>query len=204
LPRSTLFLLFSACALAQDPYATLPKNYSLEFENDYVVVSRARSFPGDKLPVHSHPAIPTVYVYLSDGGPIRFTHISPQFTIERPAVKAGAVRFNRNAQVETHEVEYLGDAPAEYLRIGLKTAPGARHRDARLKADNDFPWQDGQVRISRIRGNPGRLGRPTVIVNIDARTFVWRDPSKSARVEAFSSKEPPTLVLVELQTDPAH
>jgi hypothetical protein len=99
-----LILAIAAIALAQDLYTTLPKNYSLEFENDYVRISRVKFSAGEKLPVHSHPSIPTVYVCLTDGGPIRFTHQSPKFTIGRPTVKAGNVRFKRNAQVETHEV----------------------------------------------------------------------------------------------------
>ena len=163
-------------AFAQNPYATLPRNYQLEFENDYVRVSRVKYFPGDKLPVHSHPAIPTVYVYLTDGGPIRFVHKTPKVTIERSAVKAGSVRFNRNARVETHETEYFGDSPSEYLRVELKTTPGPPHRDARLEDDADFPWEDPQVRISRIHGSPPKLTRPALVVSLSDRDFTWVEP----------------------------
>jgi hypothetical protein len=41
-------------------------------------------------------------------------------TVTRPAVKAGAIRFAHSAP-ETHSVEYLGDAPTEYVRIELRT-----------------------------------------------------------------------------------
>src|SRR5215510_13209883 len=98
MPRPTALFAVAVLACAQQPYSTLPANYKLEFENQWVRISRVKYSPGDRLPVHSHPSIPTVYVYLTDGGPIRFTHISPKFTIERPAVKAGGVRFNRNAK----------------------------------------------------------------------------------------------------------
>ena len=83
-PMFILFVLGGSSVMAQDPYVVAPKNYSLEFENDSVRVSRAMLAPGDKLPVHDHPANPTVFVYLTDGGPIRFTHVQPEFTVERP------------------------------------------------------------------------------------------------------------------------
>jgi hypothetical protein len=104
---------------------------------------------------------------------IRFIHISPKFTIERPEVNAGGVRFNRNAKVETHETEYLGESPSEYLRIELKTVPGPPHRDARLRTDDDFPWEDPQLRISRFQGQPPAVERPAVLVNIGERSFSW-------------------------------
>jgi hypothetical protein len=53
--------------------------------------------------------------------------------------KAGSVRFNRNAQSETHQVEYLGNSPTEFIRVELKTKPALRIGDARLKSDADFP-----------------------------------------------------------------
>lgn len=176
----SLALLSVAVSVAsgQDPYATLPNNYKVELDNQFVKISRVRYRPGDKLPVHSHPSIPTVYVYLTDGGPIRFTHIEPKFTIERPAVKAGSIRFNRNAQVETHEVTYLGDQPTEYLRISLKTKPGPRHRDARLKTDSDFPWEDDQIRISRFPTMPGP-SHAAVFVDVPDRKWFWVDAGKS-------------------------
>jgi hypothetical protein len=65
--RLMALLATAVLACAQNPYSILPKNYSLEFENDYVRISRVKYFPGDKLAVHSHPSIPTVYVYLADG-----------------------------------------------------------------------------------------------------------------------------------------
>jgi hypothetical protein len=188
-------LFLAALAPGQDPYVTAPKNYKLEFENDYVRVSRAKLQPGDKLPVHSHPGVPTIYVYLDDGGPIRFSHQTPKFTIERPAVKAGAVRFNRNAQIETHEVEYLGTTPTEYFRIELKTVPAPPHRDARLKLDGDFPWEDTQVRISRAQGKASRMARPAILVNIREKSFAWIDANAEIPVAAS------VFVAVELKSD---
>lgn len=192
------FALIPILLHAQDPYSTLPRNYRLEFENDLVRISRAKYFPGDKLPLHSHPSLPTVYVYLTPGGPVRFTHRTPEFTIERRPVTPGSVRFNRNAQVETHEVEYLGDTPSEFLRVELKTRPDKPHRDARLRTDADFPWQDEQVRISRLSGAVPRLATPAVVIDIPARRFTWHDAGSPAPPIPTSSM----LVVLELRAGP--
>jgi hypothetical protein len=197
--RAMTLLAAAFVARAQNPYSTLPRNYTLELENESVRISRVKYFPGDRLAVHSHPSIPTVYVYLTDGGSIRFIHKTPQFTLERPAVKAGGVRFNRNAGVETHEVEYLGDTATEYLRIELKTVPGLPHRDARLHNDDDFPWEDPQVRISRFHGQPPKLMRPTVLVNIGDRSFDWWTPADAHAPSV--SRESNWFVMLELKSD---
>jgi hypothetical protein len=176
--RLMTLLALAVLTHAQQPYSTLPRSYSLALENDWVRVSRVKYSPGDKLPVHSHPSIPTIYVYLTDGGPIRFTHITPKVTIVRGEVKTGQVRFNRNARVETHETEYQGDTPSEYLRVELKTTPGPPHLDARLLEDRDFPWEDPQVRISRFHGPPPELPRPSILVNLSTGSFTWIDPEE--------------------------
>lgn len=198
--RCLLILLAGIAAFAQDPYAALPKNYTLELDNEYVRVSRVKLAPGDRLPEHSHPSLPTVYVYLTDGGPIGFIHRTPAFQLERPPVQAGSVRFNRNAQVETHEVEYRGDAPSEYLRIELKTAPAPPHRDARLRVDADFPWSDRQIRIGRVRGVLPPLSTPAVLVDIPRRAFTWFDPKRSPSLPAIGGG---MTVVVELLTEAA-
>ena len=43
-------------ARAQDPLKVAPKTYSLVFENAQVRVLRATINPGDKVPMHDHPA----------------------------------------------------------------------------------------------------------------------------------------------------
>ena len=199
MPRLSSLFAVAFLACAQQPYSTLPRNYKLEFENQWVRISRVKYEPGDRLPVHSHPSIPTVYVYLTDGGPIRFIHKGAPFTLERPAVKAGGVRFNRNAKVETHETEYLGESASEYLRIELKTVPGPPHRDARLRTSDDFPWEDPQAKISSSRGRPPALERPAVLVNIGERSFAWLDPKDPHSTTI--SHNPGHYVLVELKSD---
>jgi hypothetical protein len=71
LPLTLLLTLF----VTQDPYQRAPENFQLEFENAWTRVSRVTFRPGDKIPEHDHPAFPTVYVYLTDAGPARFSHV---------------------------------------------------------------------------------------------------------------------------------
>ena len=176
--RTTALLLGAvACAFAQDPYKVAPDNYKAELENQYVRVSRVTYHKGEHTAEHAHPSIPTVYVYLTDGGPIRFAHKKPLYTIERKAVSAGQIRFNRNAHVETHETDYLGNEPAEYLRIELKTKTNrAAEKDARLKVDSDFPWEDEQIRISKALAP---TARPSVLVDVAGKSFRWLEPNSA-------------------------
>src|ERR1700722_4458804 len=111
---------FLLALLLQDPVHLL-------FENAWVRASRVTYQPHETVPVHEHPATPTcVYIYVTDGGEFRFTHMTgfktSGYVITRPAVKAGAIRFGHSAP-ETHSVEYLGDEPTEYVRIELRTEP---------------------------------------------------------------------------------
>jgi hypothetical protein len=82
-----LSVLSVSAAFGQDPC-------KLEFENEWVRVSRVAYAPFGKAKTHDHPAYPTVYVYTTDGGPIRFRH-NDGIEIDRGSVKAGGIRFNR-------------------------------------------------------------------------------------------------------------
>ncbi len=116
-------LVFVNVALAQDPTKALPRNYQLAFENELVQVIRVRYGPHEKLPVHDHSRYPTVYVYLTDSAPVRFSHVEEKpFTIIRPPVKAGGFRVSPG-RIERHTVENLGDTPSEFLRVELKRFP---------------------------------------------------------------------------------
>jgi hypothetical protein len=201
------FLLLLAAAFpvaAQSPYAVAPQNYRLEFENESVRVSRASFAPGDRLPIHDHPAAPAVFVYLTDGGPIRFTHITPAFTVERAPVERGGIRFHSGAK-ETHIVDYLGDRPSEYLRIELKTErPDKQVQHVRIAATDHKPFENGQLRISRSlcagRDSCGHLDFAAVIVNLSDRSVAWYAAGDTVR----NGKDDPALqIRIELKTKPA-
>lgn len=196
-----ILLFFTIISVsAQDPYVTLPRNYKVEFDNAYVRVSRVRYNPGDELPAHAHPSLPTVYVYLQECGPARFTHHTPSFTIERSPVTAGGVRFNRNAQHEIHTVTYLGTEACESARIELKTIPGPRHKDARLREAKDFPWEDRQVKISTGEGPLSRVTRRGVLIRLPQKTLTWVEPRQRGGSPALG--EEGRWVRIELKTSP--
>jgi len=118
----------SIAVMAQDPY---------HVAGDHYRTTRVTYGPHETAPVHQHPPTPTtVYVYVTDGGVMRFRRLTGEHVagvdIDRKPVHAGAIRFAHGAP-ETHSVEYLGDTPTEYVRIELRTEPLDRPvRDVRL------------------------------------------------------------------------
>ncbi|HEY8151210.1 MAG TPA: hypothetical protein VIK51_20050 [Vicinamibacteria bacterium] len=130
-------------AWAQDPLATLPGGYRLDFENEWVRVVHVRYEAHAKLPAHDHPKLPTAYVYLSDSGPVLFKHIGLSYgVIGRPATVAGAVRLARAVQ-EVHEVENPGDSASEFLRVELKRMPLETPLRGRFYPESHPPGENG-------------------------------------------------------------
>lgn len=164
-----------------------PRAYQPEFENARVRVTRVRYAPREKISSHDHPENPTVYVYLRDSGPVRFTHLGEEsFTLTRPAVRAGGFRLSRGAK-ETHSVESLTDQPTEFLRVELKGLDLTRQyfrgrfppepRAARRRALQKVRYEDRQVRITRVtcaarRPCPGLSGG-TAAALLVALTPAW-------------------------------
>jgi hypothetical protein len=137
---------------AQDAYQVAPNNYRKVFENEWVRISHVTYRPGEKIGAHTHPAIPTIYLYLNEAGPIRFFHLGGD-AIRRPPVKQGAIRFTKGSN-ELHEVESESETVAESLRIELLTEPlDLPEKDVRL-APGFEPFQNRQVRIQRMMCDP--------------------------------------------------
>lgn len=144
---------------SQDPYVVAPQAYKREFENEQVRVTRVRYEPREIIKSHHHPKLPTVYVYLSDSGPVRFIHTGEEkFTTVRPAVKAGGFRLGRPAN-ETHKVESLSDQPSDFLRVELKnlavdggTFRGRFPPETNQTVENleKIGFENQQLRIARI------------------------------------------------------
>jgi quercetin dioxygenase-like cupin family protein len=153
-------LLLAFSALAQDPLQVAPQHYRLDLENDWVKVLRVHYGPRETSVLHQHPAGPTVFVYVDDGGRMQFHH-DEGLLLERPPVKAGGIRFTRG-NAESHHVKYLGDTPTTYLRVELKTEPVellAVGRDVRLAREPSpqpgaglvkTQFANGQIRIVRL------------------------------------------------------
>jgi len=104
--RST-FLLLTALVLggakgafAQDPVKLSPSLYKVVLENDQVRVLEYRVKPGDKEPMHSHPA--AVVYLLTDGKAKATTPDGKSQIIEN---KAGETIWSEPV---THAWEYMG------------------------------------------------------------------------------------------------
>jgi hypothetical protein len=176
----------------------------LEFENAWVRVSRVTYPPfGKSTTKHNHPSIPTVYIYLTDSGPMRFKH-DEGIVIERRPVKAGQLRFNRG-MVEKHEVESMSDFATEYLRIELKTEPlELPVRDIRIAADEDRGFEKAQFKIEKLTcGAHERCAvteLPSLAVNLNDRKATW--VQDGSPVLENSGNEPAKLIRIVLKSAP--
>jgi quercetin dioxygenase-like cupin family protein len=116
--RSTCFFLAllvvgsAKGALAQDPVKLSPNLYKVVLENDQVRVLEYRVKPGDKEPMHSHPAA-VVYVF-TDGKAKATTPDGKSQIIEN---KAGETIWSEPV---THAWEYLGPENGRVLIVELK------------------------------------------------------------------------------------
>lgn len=109
-------------AVAQDPTKAFPNNYRKVLENADVLVLRVHYGPHESVGVHDHSDHPTVYVYLNNSGPVRFTHQPENVILTRPPTHAGAYRVSPG-RPERHSLVNLSDRPSEYLRVELKKVP---------------------------------------------------------------------------------
>ncbi len=103
-------------ALAQDVVKVAPDKYKVLLDNDRVRVLEYRAKPGDKTPMHSHPAY---LVYSLTSGKAKFTS-SDGKTTERD-LKAGEVTWNNG---ETHATESMGEG--HVLLVELKEPPAKK------------------------------------------------------------------------------
>lgn len=157
--------LFITQALGQDPLKTLPQAYKLQFENEWVKVTRVHYAPHEKLPPHQHTLTGSAYVYLNDGGPVVFKHLDlPYGAVTRPATKAGSFRLYGGLK-EVHEVENLSELPSDFLRVEFKTEPvnertlrGRFYRETYPVGENfeKVQFENEQVRITRIVCGAGK------------------------------------------------
>jgi quercetin dioxygenase-like cupin family protein len=207
--RATFLLTvgLATASLAQDPVKTLPQNYRLVFENPFVRVIHVEYLPHQKLPVHDHPDTPTIYVYLTDSGPVRFSHLEQHaFTTTRQPLKAGAFRLS-TGRLEKHEVENLGDIPTDFLRVQLKQVPlGFQPHDCRdfkpvdpARTGTFLEFQSPYVKVERAvaaagetvetekSADPSLLVAITATKNLKAGDVVWIDPQEQKRVSGVGS-----------------
>lgn len=157
--------LLAFTSLAQDVFKVAPQAYKLQFDNDWVRVTRVRYAPREKIPAHEHTPTASAYVYLNDSGPVVFKHIDKDYgAVTRPATKAGSFRLYRGLQ-ELHEVENKSDLPSEFLRVEFKTDPvnekslrGKFFRETYPAGENfqKVQFENEQIRVTRIVCAVGR------------------------------------------------
>lgn len=157
--------ILAGTSLAQDPFKVAPHAYKLQFENEWVKVTRVRYAPREKLPAHEHTKTAAAYVYLNDGGPVAFKHIDKSYgSVTRPATKAGSFRVYHRL-LEIHEVENKSDLPSEFLRVEFKTEPvnekslfGRYYREAYPAGEifQKVQFENEQIRITRLVCPVGR------------------------------------------------
>jgi len=83
-------------------------------------VVRVHYDPHEELAVHDHSHYPTVYVYLSNSGPVRFLHEEAHpFALTRGPVRAGWFRVSPG-RAEKHRVANLGPMASDFLRVECK------------------------------------------------------------------------------------
>ena len=156
-----LLVGFAWRAGAQDPLRTLPKNYWVEFENPWVRVIHVRYLPHEIVPLHDHPGPPTLFVYLSNAGVVRFLHGESNVVDgERPPVRVGQMRLNPGKK-ETHRVQNISDQQSDFLRVEFPTVPLALPDfDKRIPVADEAFWSmerpeqvvfdDAHLRLTRI------------------------------------------------------
>jgi hypothetical protein len=136
--------------------APLPANYRVVLDNGLVQVQRVHYGPLEFVPMHDHPAVATVLVYLNDSGVVDIAHEGGEL-IHRPPTHAGAFRIAPGA-FERHSIRNESDMPSDFYRIELKQLPGdALHGEFRgpaaakpLMPGTTIAYDNPRLRIERI------------------------------------------------------
>ena len=154
-----IFTLLSLTGFGQDPTKVAPDAYKIEFENEWVKVTRVHYAPHAKIAAHDHTETGAAYVYLNDSGPVIFKHINLSYgAITRPATKTGSFRVYK-AVKESHEVENPNDTPSDFLRVEFKTEVDAAtplrgkfHRETYSPGENfeKVQFENAQIRATRL------------------------------------------------------
>jgi hypothetical protein len=119
-PLKLVAALFASATLSGSP---LPPNYKVILDNADVLVQRVHYGPHEFVPMHDHPAVATVYVYLNDSGVVDIAHEGPNaFTVHRPPTHTGAFRVSPG-RFERHSIRNKSDLPSDFLRVELKHVP---------------------------------------------------------------------------------
>ena len=114
-----LFALPVSPVLGQDPVKVAPGIYKVAVDNASVRVLDIHLKPGEKVPMHSHPAY---LIVAFDTCKARFT--GPDGKAVEAEVKAGEVMWRAG---ETHAVENLGAGDCHVLNVEIKKPAKGHH-----------------------------------------------------------------------------
>jgi quercetin dioxygenase-like cupin family protein len=174
-------LLFVSPAAAQDAVKVDPAHHTVEFENAQVRVLRITFGPGEKAPLHQHPA--GVAVFLTDH---QATVLPDGGTPDPTPRKRGEVLA---IEASKHTVENRGTARSEVVVIELKAAaPGGMLEQDAVKLDPkhySVVTENDRVRVLRIRYGPKEKSVlhghwPGVAVMLTAGTTRFHDAAGKA------------------------
>lgn len=160
-----LITSYAALVAAQDPTKVAPDAYKMQFENEWVQVTRVHYGPYAKVPIHDHTRWPAAYVYLNNSGPIKFSHVGwDEPVLTRPPTKAGNFRLSPTTAVnESHQVENPNGTPSDFLRVEFKTEAvdrammrGRYERKTPPAGRNsrEVEFENGQIRVTRMIAVP--------------------------------------------------
>lgn len=169
--------------------------YRTQFENEWLRLVRVRYPANTAVPVHGHPSTVTVYVYLSESSPIRFTHHgSRTHVVTRQPTTPGGFRVSRGGD-ESHAAENLGPIASDYLRVEFKTEPGGNRspffRDGRRltagrETATDVRFTNAQMRVTRVAVPAGQSAEiataaaaPALLLALDPATLTMDGASVS-------------------------
>lgn len=201
---SIIFLLFVAGVSGQDPLKVAPQAYKLEFENEWVKVTRVHYAAHSTIPEHDHTQTGAAYVYLNDSGPVIFKHIGLSYgAVTRPATKAGSVRLYQ-AVKETHVVENPSDTPSDFLRVEFKTVSDSKtplrgkfFRESYAQGENfqKPQFENEQIRLTRMACAKDRAceisaaaGGPLLVVGLSSSQLKSSSGGKGENFEPGKTK----------------
>ena len=137
--------------------APLPPNYKTIFENPDLLVMHVHYGAHEFVPMHDHPAVATMFVYLNDSGEVDIIHEgTPAEVAHRPPTHTGAYRI-APAIAERHSVQSNSDTDSEFLRVEFKRFPPTDLKQpvrgevpALLIPGTHTEFQDAALRVDRI------------------------------------------------------
>ncbi len=214
----SMVVALAAPAIAQhtalDPVVSLPKNYQVQFENEWVRVVRVRYDAKAQLPEHEHPAGLTMYVYLNASDGVLFTHDDKTAPLPRPPVVPGGIRV-AVSRLEHHTVTNNAATPSDFIRILLKTDVNNRiNRPITRMSPATMAYDHPSVHVERVDVQPGTSARidaskyPVFRIACTPGKDEWKIDRDGYRflekgtVEDYvvAGKEPMQLITIELRT----